>query len=305
MKLAWAFAAVFALASSNLDALAQLPLQKIVDDAVHQTIDQFKEQKLKETDLAVTLLDLRNAVASPRSGSFRGDAKIFPASVVKLFYIVATHRWLEDGKLADSEELRRTMHDMIVDSSNDATAMIVDALTETLNGPPLDEPAMKQWSQNRNAVNRYFASLGYQGINVCQKTYCEGPYGRERIFLGLKYENRNAVTTDAVARLLSEIVLGQAVSPQRSKQIMELLKRDPTTKPSTDDQNTDFTARALPTGAKLWCKAGWTSTARHDAAYVELPDGRRFVLVIFTTGHAREREILPTIARKILAALAS
>src|SRR5205807_10262751 len=93
------------------------------------------------------------------SASFRGDAAIFPASVVKLFYLVATHRWLEDGKLQDSEELRRTMHDMIVDSTNDATAMIVDALTETLNGPPLDEGAMKQWAGKRNVVNRYFASL--------------------------------------------------------------------------------------------------------------------------------------------------
>src|SRR5262249_40534260 len=115
----------------------------------------------------------------------------------------------------------------------------------------------------------------------------------------------NKLTTDATARLLSEIVLGKAVSSDRSKQMMELLHRDPTSKPSTDNQNTDFTARALPKDSKLWCKSGWTSTARHDAAYVELPDGRKFVLVTFTYNHGREREILPTIARKIIASLPS
>ena len=311
MKLTWIlpvvlFCTSLARAQSPVFSPAFSPdesLRKIVTDAVAQTMDQFKEQKLKESDLAVTVIDLRDP-DHLRSGSFRGDAKIFPASVVKLFYLVATHRWLEDGKLADSEELRRTVHDMIVDSSNDAAAMIVDALTETLNGPPLGEPAMKQWAEKRNAVNRYFTSLGYIGINVCQKTYCEGPYGRERIFLGPKYENRNGLTTDATARLLSEIVLGRAVSTDRSKQMMDLLKRDPATKPATDSQNTDFTARVLPPGTKLWAKAGWTSTARHDAAYVELPDGRKLIVVTFTTGHARDREILPTIARKILAGLA-
>jgi hypothetical protein len=45
------------------------------------------------------------------------------------------------------------------------------------------------------------------------------------------------------------------------------------------------------------------STARHDAAYVELPDGHKFVLVIFTTGHALPRELLATITRKIRTSL--
>src|SRR5215207_5853156 len=118
-------------------------------------------------------MDLRDPT-TPVSGSFRGDAPVFPASVVKLFYLVATHRWLEDGKLEDSEELRRAMKDMIVDSSNDATAMVLEALTDATNGAPLPAAEMERWAEKRNALNRYFTSLGYAGINVCQKTYCEG-----------------------------------------------------------------------------------------------------------------------------------
>ena len=287
-------------ADEALDALAT--------KAARDAVEQFKAEKLKEDELAVTVIDLRDR-DNPRTGSFRGNEPVFPASVVKLFYLVATHQWLEDGKLNDSEELRRTMSDMIVDSSNDATAMIVDALSDAINGPPLPEAEMKQWADKRNVVNRYFASLGYRigganGINVNQKTYCEGPYGREKLFIGPKYENRNKLTTSATAKLWSDIVRGKAVSPERSKQMMDLLRRDPASKPGGgDDQDTGFTAQALPPGAKLWSKAGWTSTARHDSAYFETADGARAVIVIFTTGHARQRQILPTVARSVLEGL--
>ena len=63
-----------------------------------------------------------------------------------------------------------------------------------------------------------------------------------------------------------------------------------------------FTGIALQgiDGVKLWSKAGWTSTTRHDAAYLEMPDGARFVLVTFTTDHASERDIIPTVARVVI-----
>ena len=275
-------------------------LNDIVASAVKQAQSKFPDEKLKDEDVAVTLIDLREP-AKPRSGSFRGGEPIYPASVVKLFYLAATHRWLEDGKLKDSDELRQTLRDMIVDSSNDASGAIVDTLSGVGNGAPLPDDEMKVWVEKRQAVNRYYASMGYTGINVCQKAYAEGAYVRERVFLGPKFENRNKLTTDATARLLCEIVTGKAVTPERSRQMMDLLKRDPTAKPDgNDDQNTGFTAKALPMGSKLWSKGGWTSTARHDAAYVETQDGLKFVLVIFTTGHARNRELLPAIARSVM-----
>ena len=70
-----------------------------------------------------------------------------------------------------------------------------------------------------------------------------------------------------------------------------------------DNHNTqarNYIGMALPPEAKLWSKAGWTDEARHDAAYVELPNGARFVLVIFTVGHAGEHDIIGNIARSIV-----
>jgi beta-lactamase class A len=276
-------------------------LQKVVDQTIQAALDKFADRKLTSNQVAVTVVDLRDA-QKPVRASYRGEDQIYPASVVKLFYLVAVHRWLEDGKLADTEELRRAMRDMIVDSYNEATGYLVDCLTGTTSGPELGPKEMEEWYYKRNAVNRYFASLGYTNINVNRKPWCEGPYGREMQSIKITQPNhRNWLTTDATARLLTEIVLGKAVSAQRSTEMMELLHRDPSPDVGNkNDQAHAYTAMALPPGAKLWSKAGWTAECRHDAAYVELPNGARFVLVIFTMDHAADREILPALAKPVV-----
>jgi beta-lactamase class A len=289
-------------------AAASPRLQKIVDDAARAALDKFREKGLAEKNLAVTLIDLTDP-ARPEQASFRGAEPIYPASVVKLFYLAAAHRWMEDGRLKETDEFGRGLRDMIVESSNDATAYVLDSLTGVSSGAELSPAELKKWGEKRNAVNRYFAALGYTvgagGINVNQKPWCEGPYGRERQFLGSKYENRNKLTTDATARLLAEIVSGRAVTPERSRRMLELLKRDFSGKSEDpDDQAHGFTGLALEPGARLWSKAGWTSTARHDAAYVELPDGHRLVLVTFTTDFAKERDVIPTIAKEVIRRMA-
>lgn len=279
-------------------------LQRIVDEAARAALEKFGEKGLKEKNLAVTLVDVSDP-QKPKQASFRGAEPIYPASVVKLFYLVAAHRWMENGKLKESEELNRALKDMIVESSNDATHYVLDALTGVSNGAELPAGEMKKWSEKRNAVNRYFASLGYAvgpgGINVNQKPWCEGPYGRERVFLGPKFENRNKLTTDATARLLAEIATGRAVTPARSARMLELMKRDFSGKSDDpDDQAHGFTGLALTPGVRYWSKAGWTSTTRHDAAYLVLPTGQRLVIVTYTTDHAKERDIIPTVARSII-----
>ena len=277
-----------------------LRLQAVVDRAGDTALDRFAPLKLETNQLAVTLVDLRDS-AKPVQAGYRGGEQIYPASVIKLFYLVAMHRWMQDGKLEDTAELRRAMRDMIVDSLNEATGHLVDLLTGTTSGPELTPKQMEKWYYQRNAVNRYFASLGYTNINVNRKPWCEGPYGREMQSVQMTRPNhRNWLTTDATARLLTEIVTGNAVSAKRSAEMMELLKRDPSPDSGNkNDQAHAYTALALPPGSKLWSKAGWNSECRHDAACVELPNGAKFVLVTATVDHANEREIIPSVAKAV------
>lgn len=117
-----------------------------------------------------------------RGFTYRGLERIYPASVVKLFYLVAVNEWLEKGMTNTSQELERAMRDMIVESSNDATSLVIDILSGTTSGPELAPGPFETWKYQRNIVNRYFQSLGWEEletINICQKTWCDGPYGRE------------------------------------------------------------------------------------------------------------------------------
>lgn len=275
-------------------------LQATLDRAARQTLERFSNEKLLPAQLAATLIDLRDA-ARPVRASVRGDVPIYPASVIKLFYLAAVHRWLEDGKLADTPELRRAMKDMIVDSSNDATSYIVDLLTGTTSGPELGDAELATWFEQRNAVNRYFAALGYADINANKKPWGDGPYGRETQARERFAQKRNMLTTDATARLFLEIATGRCVTTTRSAQMMEILSRNPTARDTDPDSQARSIGAALPAGAKLWSKAGWTSQTRHDAACVELPGGAKFILVIFTTDHASEREIIRSFARDVVA----
>ena len=276
-------------------------LQKLLDNSINKTIKEFESKGLKPELVAATLVDLRDS-KNPKMANYRGDMLIYPASVVKMFYMAALHRQLEDGKVKLTPELKRGLRDMIVDSSNEATGYILDVLTGTSSGAELSEKDFKKWSYKRNAVNRYFASLGFENINVNQKTHCEDAYGIEQQFRNYKGDNRNMLTTNATARLLTEIVLGKSVTVERSKQMMELLKRD-WEKPTNNPDNKEFISDALSPGIKLWSKEGWTSKTRHDAAYIETPGGAKFVLVIYTENLATERDIIPGIAAGVLKGL--
>ena len=226
----------------------------------------------------------------------------YAASLGTRIKLVASCRRLEDGRLADTPELRRAMHDMIVDSSNDATHYLIDLMTNTTSGPELPEPELKVWFEKRNAVTRYFHGLGYTGVLAHKKPWGDGPYGRESQATKLFDPKRNMLTTDASARLLTEIVTRRCVTPARSAEMMTLLARNPASDAKPADEQAQFTGPALPPGTKLWSKAGWTSQTRHDAAYVELPGGGKVGLVIFTTDHSREPEIIRTAARAVIEA---
>src|SRR2546421_11405018 len=131
-------------------------LQDLVNDAAHAALTKFADKKLTEAQLSITLIDLRDA-QHPVTASFRGNERVYPASVVKLFYLVAVHRWLEDKKIQETDELKRAVHDMIVDSYNEATQYVVDVLTQTTGGYELPPKEMEAGQNKRNAVNRYYA----------------------------------------------------------------------------------------------------------------------------------------------------
>ncbi|MEQ1643301.1 MAG: serine hydrolase [Pyrinomonadaceae bacterium] len=279
-------------------------LKAMVDAAVAEVIATNAAKNLKGTELAVTVIDLRETTKF-NWAEFRGEVPIYPASVVKMFYLAALERQLEDKKVTMTTELQRGLKDMIVDSSNEATQYILDVLTNTASGAEMPQKDFEAWQFKRNRVNRWFSSMGYTNINVNQKTFCEDAYGIEQQSRAYKGQNRNMITTNATARLMAEIVTGNLNTPERTTRMMDLMKRDPFGKAvDGDDQNNGFTGKYFIDNnigdVKLWSKAGWTGKTRHDAAYVETADGLKFVIAVYTENHANERNIIPTIVGKVI-----
>ncbi|HYJ46579.1 MAG TPA: hypothetical protein VEV81_08180, partial [Pyrinomonadaceae bacterium] len=83
-------------------------LQALVDEAARTALAKFKDKNLQESNLAITLINLGDP-QHPTRASFRGTEGIYPASVVELFYLVMAHHLLEEGKIKETDELRRAI----------------------------------------------------------------------------------------------------------------------------------------------------------------------------------------------------
>ena len=249
--------------------------------------------RLTADNLALSVIDLTKPATIIRA-EYHGDTPFYPASLVKLFFMAAAFH-----QAHFTPEIERALSEMIRLSDNDAASYVVDVLTETTSGPELEGKALEQFLDRRRSLNRYFASLGYD-VSVFLKPWSFGPYGREMQILGENKVNRNRVSANSVGSLLLWIVRRHAISASASEAMLRLLAR-PLAPPRADEnQITGFFGESLPAGARLWSKEGDTSDVRHDAAYIELSGGQKYVIVILTRGAADDKTLLPRIGRHLL-----
>ncbi|MBC8065338.1 MAG: serine hydrolase [Chlorobia bacterium] len=293
--------AVVAIMKSDI-LLPVLKLDSLASTVHVVTLKEFPKMTADQLGIAIGKIDRKADRVD--FGQFQGKSAFYPASTVKLFYLAYGAKLLDSGKLKMTEELERGFKDMIVDSTNDATALILDAITDTTGGPELAPNELKKWTEKRNAVNSWLTDLGFSGINVNQKTWNEGPYGRERQGYGPKFEYRNSLTPEAGVRMMSLIAMDKLVSKQRHEWMKGYLsRRIPVDSKEADSQSQEFVGSALATGSKLWSKAGYTSTVRMDIAWTQLQNGNEYVFAIFTKGHSNEPRLIPFVARKLLGGL--
>jgi beta-lactamase class A len=249
--------------------------------------------KLTADNLAISVIDLTKP-DHPVRADYRGNEPFYPASVVKLFFMVAA---FHQNHL--TPEIERALREMIRVSDNDAASFLVDVLTDTMSGSELEGKALEEFLDRRRSLNRYFASLGYD-VSVFIKPWSFGPFGRDMQIMGENKINRNRASANAVASLVLWIVQRRAISAQASDAMLNLLERPLAPMRPDENQVKDFFGESLPAGSRLWSKEGDTSEVRHDAAYVELPTGRKYVIVILTRGAADDKTLLPSIGTCLL-----
>ena len=135
--------------------------------------------RLTADNFALSVIELTKPDA-PARADYHGDASFYPASLVKLFFMVET---FHQGKL--TPEIERALREMIWVSDNDAAAFLLDILTDTCSGSELEGKALEDFIDRRRNLNRYFGSLGYD-ISAMVKPWSFGPFGRDMQIMGEK-----------------------------------------------------------------------------------------------------------------------
>jgi beta-lactamase class A len=267
-----------------------------------ETVAEFAAAGLAEEGLSLAIREIARPSGAARRGAFRGDVSQYPASVVKIFFLAYAAAQEQAGKLTPTPELERALEDMIRVSSNDATGYVVDVLTQTTSGPEISGTEWEAWKERRNAVNRFFTARGYgASLNANQKTFCEDAYGREQAFRD-GGSNRNRMSADDAARLLSEIATGKIAGEAATARMLARLARDVSSEAPLSDyelEDARLAGRRLPPGTKVWAKSGDAYDAHHLAARIVLPDGTDLALAVFTRGVRENKDVIPRVFERV------
>ena len=265
-------------------------LEQIAEWSAMGAIREEGRSFVDKGEIYVTVLDARDP-HYPQYGSYRGRADVYPASVVKIPYMVTTFDQVETGLIPWDEELRADLQDMIIFSDNVATNAIVDRITGTGYGQRLGGPEWDAFKYKRERVNRYMRSLGLNDIRAMQKTFGgDTPFfGRDPQLLGDKrrdhYDYSNLMTTEDTAKLLYLIWRRAVVSPEACEEMLKLMQRGP----GAQEQTTFSDIR--PMGAILYSKSGWTNIEQHDAGIFDLGPEGAIIIVVFTINRGNQEKL--------------
>jgi hypothetical protein len=299
----------------TVGAIAHSQPSRNLKAIVDQVVSIAGNSGLPTDALSVSLIDLK----SKRSAAYQDDVLRFPASISKMFWMVETYAWIQQGLLpAQDGEFNLSACKqsdicyMIQNSDNEAASRIVDRLTSTQSiANNLSESEYKGWLDQRRQLNSYFRQAGFKDINVSQKNFpipylkLDKPVGPELQMRGdPSSPYRNKISTAQASQVMYDIVNGQAVSPDKSQKMMELLNRyDLQTgawKGKQYNEIEGFLGEGLDPNVSLLSKVGWTSESRQEVVRITSPDGRAdYILVIFADhpAYAKDWKIFPNLSK--------
>lgn len=288
-------------------------LQLIVD----KIVSLAKSRKLPIDKLSISLINLNSPTCCDYAG-YQDQELRYPASIVKLFWLVMLYQQYYDRGLTPKEiplEKQKIIAKAIEDSDNEAASQILDQITKTESSlKPLPSEQLYQWINQRYLVNEFYQRAGYPYLNISQKTFpisndITEPIGPDQQIRQIQGKDlpptRNFLSTYAVARLLGEIAQEQTISPEYSQEIKQLLKRD--LNPSKWQRKpfnpiAGFLGESLPRKTEFWAKMGWTFNNRNDAAIISSPNREiNYILVIFgdDAAYYQDKRFFPLLSKQV------
>jgi hypothetical protein len=278
-----------------------------LQSAVKDAVALVQSRGLPIDKLSISLVDL-NTISY---AEYQELAPRFPASIVKLFWLIALFGYYDSGQVPEGTISTQDLNKMIQDSDNSVASRVLDQLTATTSGDQLSSEKLSQWMLQRQSINQFFINSGYTDLNISQKNFpitdlkLSKPSGRDEQMRGNSIQPiRNSLTSRDVARLLFDIDHGLAISPHYSQQAKSMMMRN-FDQEKTKQYNSikSFLGEGLdPNAVQLFSKPGWTSDSRQDAAIIRSRDGKtQYILVVIGDDpkFANDWHIFPRLSQRI------
>jgi len=288
-------------------------LQGLLDRTVRDVGRQ--DPRFLESSPRIAVIDL-TFETGPRLAQVRGDAPVYPASVIKFVYLMAAYAWQEQGRLRIDPALDADLRASIHQSSNRATQKVFSRLTGTEPGAELAPKEYAEFRERRLAVERWLESMGIDDLHAVNPTYDGGGdlFGRDQQFLrdrtvpgglavqGNQYSNRTSMTATGTVRLLALLATDRALTPEDSAIVRQRMRRDVREQPHLLHRIAGGAAASA--GTEVYAKSGTWGPIYADAGIVRHGDGRQFAIAVFTDASPPYRgDAIAQITRRIAAEL--
>ena len=268
--IALAFAAVTASAGSTAPIIRDdAKVQRAVEHArtafmAGQTFDRMQVSVL-----------VRDRAGRWRHGAVDGTTPAYPASSVKLAFLVAAVHWCAEHN-QPPPCLDEYVRPMIEVSDNVATGFVVDRIS---GAPNADEGTqdLDAWIEKRRYTERVIEAAGLLGSQrLFTKTYPtnsgEEPAGLERV--AWQRLGRNAMTANLAAELMLGVVSG-TLEPQATDYMRSLLRRPTFSAYSS-------LGGGLPPGSLHENKIGSAFDTLQDVMHAQLPGGQQLIIAVLS-----------------------
>jgi beta-lactamase class A len=230
----------------------------------------------------------------------RADDVFHAASTMKIPVMIELFHQVREGNLKLDEPLpiKNEFHSLVdasiftLDPADDSEADLYKAVGQTRTLNQLCE-LMITVSSNL-ATNLLAEKLGVNNIRATvHALHADGMNVLRGVEDNKAYEKgmNNTTTARGLLILLEAIAKGQAVDPDSSRQMVEILARQ---------KFNEAIPAGLPSGTRVAHKTGELTKVHHDAAIVYAP--RPFVLVILVRGLAESKDsaaLMADITRRI------
>ncbi|MGB3535965.1 MAG: serine hydrolase [Microcoleaceae cyanobacterium] len=298
----------------NVKTLPNFSYNLDLQSIINQVLEEVQSKGLPTSNFSIHLIDVKTQTFA----EYRSQIPRFPASITKLFWMVALYDRVNQGLLpADAinytPECQADICQLIKKSNNESASRILDQITNTSSVPEEQTKSFEKWLKQRNSINQFFQEAGYKDINISQKNFpipyinMENPEHWDQKMRGEETAPiRNVITAAQTGRLMYEIVTEKAISKSSSQEMLKLLEQDLAPQVWQQEESNPiagFLGEALvDTDVRFASKVGWTSATRFEVAAITSKDQQvSYILTVFGDGtpYAQNEQIFPIISRLV------